>query len=150
MAGGRHSSAGQERDSRSPGFYAVCAAVVIGLVASVVVVVQAVRSWADDCDQVADYTLAADPSIVPALSSILGEAKDTDLGCANVAVSGATSGDIAGRLGKGTDAPDLWIPDTGAWVGKAALTAAGPVEVMTGSIASSPVEIGRASCRERV
>ncbi|AII05085.1 substrate-binding and VWA domain-containing protein [Rhodococcus opacus] len=139
MAGGRHSSAGPERGGRSPGFYAVCAAVVIGLVASVVVIVQAVRSWADDCDQVTDYTLAADPSIAPALSSILGEAKDTDLGCANVAVSAATSGDIAGRLGKGTDAPDLWIPDTGAWVGKAALTAAGPVEVMTGSIASSPV-----------
>ncbi|WP_172650339.1 substrate-binding and VWA domain-containing protein [Rhodococcus opacus] len=139
MTGGRHSSAGQERGGRSPGFYAVCAAVVIGLVASVVVVVQAVRSWADDCDQVTDYTLAADPSIVPALNRILGEAKDTDLGCANVAVSGATSGDIAGRLGKGTDAPDLWIPDTGAWVGKAALTAAGPVEVMSGSIASSPV-----------
>jgi hypothetical protein len=72
MAGGRHSSAGQERGGRSPGFYAVCAAVVLGLVASVVVVVQAVRSWADDCDQVTDYTLAADPSIVPALSSILG------------------------------------------------------------------------------
>ncbi|MFC0453058.1 substrate-binding and VWA domain-containing protein [Rhodococcus jostii] len=139
MAGGRHSSAHQERVGRSPGFYAVCAAVVIGLVASVVVVVQAVRSWADDCDQVTDYTLAADPSIVPALGKILGEAKDTDLGCANVTVGTATSGDIAGRLGKGTDAPDLWIPDSGAWVGKAALTAAGPIEVMTGSIASSPV-----------
>ncbi|TQC41982.1 VWA domain-containing protein [Rhodococcus sp. WS4] len=139
MAGGRHSSAHQERVGRSPGFYAVCAAVVIGLVASVVVVVQAVRSWADDCDQVTDYTLAADPSVVPALDKVLGDAKDTDLGCANVTVGAATSGDIAGRLGKGTDAPDLWIPDSGAWVGKAALTAAGPIEVMTGSIASSPV-----------
>ncbi|GCE39821.1 hypothetical protein Rhow_003464 [Rhodococcus wratislaviensis] len=139
MAGGRHSSAGPEREGRSPAFYAVCAAAVIGLVASVVVVVQAVRSWADECDQVTDYTLAADPSIAPALDTILGEAKSTDLGCANIAVGAATSGDIAGRLGKGTDAPDLWIPDTGAWVGKAALTAAGPVEVMTGSVASSPV-----------
>ncbi|QSE89175.1 VWA domain-containing protein [Rhodococcus pseudokoreensis] len=139
MAGGRHSSAGPEREGRSPAFYAVCAAAVIGLVASVVVVVQAVRSWADECDQVTDYTLAADPSIAPALDTILGEAKSTDLGCANIAVGAATSGDIAGRLGKGTDAPDLWIPDSGAWVGKAALTAAGPVEVMTGSVASSPV-----------
>ncbi|MEN0135558.1 MAG: substrate-binding and VWA domain-containing protein [Rhodococcus sp. (in: high G+C Gram-positive bacteria)] len=139
MAGGRHSSAGAEREGRSPVFYAVCAAAVIGLVASVVVVVQAARSWPDDCDQVTDYTLAADPGIAPALDGILGEAKSTDLGCARVAVGAATSGEVAGRLGKGTDAPDLWIPDSGAWVGKAALTAAGPVEVMTGSVASSPV-----------
>ncbi|MHA4848742.1 substrate-binding and VWA domain-containing protein [Rhodococcus sp. MSC1_016] len=139
MAGGRHSSTRDERGGRSLGFYVVCAAVVIGLVVSVVVIVQAVRSWTGGCDHLVDYTLAADPSIAPAVTDILSAAKDTDTGCATIAVSAATSGDIAGRLGKGADAPDLWIPDTGAWVGKAALTAAGPVEVMTGSVASSPI-----------
>ncbi|MCQ4119912.1 substrate-binding and VWA domain-containing protein [Rhodococcus tibetensis] len=139
MVGGRHSSTRDERGGRSLGFYLICAVVVVGLAASVVVIVQEVRSWTGGCDQLSEYTLAADPSIAPTLSDILGEAKDTDTGCATIAVSAATSGDIAGRLGKGTDAPDLWIPDTGAWVGKAALTAAGPVEVMTGSIASSPI-----------
>ncbi|QTJ68686.1 VWA domain-containing protein [Rhodococcus sp. ZPP] len=139
MAGGRHSSTHDERGGRSLGFYIVCAAVVIGLVVSVVVIVQAVRSWTGGCDRLVDYTLAADPSIAPAVTDILSAATDTDTGCATIAVSAATSGDVAGRLGKGADAPDLWIPDTGAWVGKAALTAAGPVEVMTGSVASSPI-----------
>lgn len=137
MTGGRHSS--NEQAGRSVGFYAICGVVLVGLIVSAFVAVDAIRSWGNGCDQRQDYTLAADPSIVPALTQILGDAEDSVTGCANIVVSAATAGDVTRRLGKGTDAPDLWIPDSGSWTGKAALTAAGPVEVMNGSVASSPV-----------
>ncbi|MFD4367907.1 substrate-binding domain-containing protein [Rhodococcus sp. NPDC058521] len=139
MTVGRHSRVEEPRHYW--GFYALCAVVVVGLVVSAVVVVRAVQSWTQKCDGTEEFTLAASPSIAPALNSILDDGDPDDAGCATFAVSAATEGEISGRLGKGDDAPDLWIPDSGTWVRRAGLTATGPVEVVTGSVATTPIVV---------
>ncbi|MCJ0904667.1 substrate-binding domain-containing protein [Rhodococcus sp. ARC_M6] len=134
MAGGRHSSADS---GRSFGFYALSGLVLVAVAATGIVVFKAVQP--ETCPSVDEFTLAADPSIAPAVSEVLGDVPPEQTDCARIVVEAALPGDIVGRLGKGVDAPDLWIPDSAAWVGKAALTAAGPVATAGGSIATTPV-----------
>ncbi|WP_092807213.1 substrate-binding domain-containing protein [Rhodococcus globerulus] len=134
MAGGRHSSADS---GRSFGFYAVGGMVALALVATGIVVFKSVQP--DTCDSVEDFTLAADPSIAPSISEVLAGTTPEQTDCMHVVVEAALPGDVVGRLGKGADAPDLWIPDSTSWISKAALTAAGPVAAAGGSIATSPV-----------
>nr|WP_240945529.1 substrate-binding domain-containing protein [Rhodococcus sp. HNM0569] len=100
--------------------------------------------FAPSCDTVEEYTLAADGAIVPALGRVLSDADPHALGCASFEISAAGAGDVAGRLGKGADAPDLWIPDSSSWVSRAALTAAGAVDVLSGAVATSPVVLAAA------
>ncbi|MCW2092775.1 UNVERIFIED_ORG: hypothetical protein M2328_006055 [Rhodococcus erythropolis] len=134
MAGGRHSS---PDSGRSIGFYAVGGLVAVAVIATGVVVFKATQS--DSCESVDEYSLAADPAIAPAVTEILAESSPEQTGCSRITVTSALPGDVAGTLGKGVDAPDMWVPDSTAWVGKAALTAKGPVAAAGGSIATSPV-----------
>lgn len=121
MAGGRH-SVRTSRDGRSTRVVAVVGAVVVVVLAAAGVGV--VRALTGGCDTVEQYSLAVAPSIEPAVSSVLSENADTH--CYEFTVDTAEPGDVAGLLGKGIDAPDLWIPDARWWASRAAPTAAGP------------------------
>lgn len=140
MAGGRHSSVDS---GRSFGIYAVGGMVTLALIATGIVVYKAAQP--ETCAVVSEFTLAADPSIAPAISEVLAGTTPEQTDCAKIVVEAALPGDVVGRLGKGADAPDLWIPDSTAWVSKAALTASGPVAAAGGSIATSPVVVASSS-----
>ncbi|NCL73097.1 hypothetical protein AIIKEEIJ_00532 [Rhodococcus sp. YH1] len=133
MAGGRH-SVRTSRDGRSTRVVAVVGAVVVVVLAAAGVGV--VRALTGGCDTVEQYSLAVAPSIEPAVSSVLSENADTH--CYEFTVDTAEPGDVAGLLGKGIDAPDLWIPDARWWASRAAPTAAGPVQMIAGAVASTP------------
>lgn len=132
MAGGRH-SARTTRDGRSTRVVVLVGVAVVAFAAAGVGVV---RALAGGCDTVEQYSLAVAPSIEPAVSSVLSGGADTR--CYEFTVDAAEPGDVAGLLGKGIDAPDLWIPDARWWASRAAPTAAGPVQMIAGAVASTP------------
>ncbi|MEE2034456.1 substrate-binding domain-containing protein [Rhodococcus chondri] len=112
----------------------VIAGLVVALVAVGVAAFAATNS--QECAETDEYTVAVAPGLEPALSEVLGRA---DTGCYRYTVTADEPGDVAARLGKGTEAPDLWIPEGGWWAPRAAATAKGPVRTISVPVATSPV-----------
>lgn len=132
------SDARKRRPARRAAAYLVAVAVLLGLGAGVA---GAVRAWQGRCEVVDGYTLSVAPDIEDAVTGVLARA---DTGCTHFVVSAAEPGDVVGLLGTGEGAPDLWIPDSGAWATRASAIASGPVQTILTPIATTPaVLVGR-------
>lgn len=128
----------KRRPTRRAAAYLLVVALFVGLGAGVA---GAVRAWRDRCDVVDEYTLAVAPGIEDAVEEVLARA---DTGCTRFTVSVAEPGDVAGLLGTGEGAPDLWITDSGWWATRASAMASGPVQTVLTPIATTPaVLVGR-------
>ncbi len=82
------------------------------------------------------------PSIVvaaaPAIAPVLTELVD-DAGCEQVAVQAEAPALVSARVAAGKDAPDVWIPDSSAWVQRVAVSAPATPQPLVESLATSPV-----------
>lgn len=99
----------------------------IGAVAGAVVVASVV-GWESAaspggilaCHDDTTLTLAAAPEIAPVIASMVTGGEDeeveTELGCARVQVVPTDPVDAAAAVRSGQGAPDMWIPDTSAWL----------------------------------
>lgn len=113
------------------------------------------ETTADDsaCDSPAQVTIAADPTIAPAVEQLAAS-----IPCAEVTIAAQPSADIAAAAsraagtGLGSRLPDLWIPDSSAWVEQARSTSEGAARIVGAprSLASTPVVVAIAdgSARE--
>lgn len=106
------------------------------------------RTPEDPCPVAQAVTVAADPSIAPALSRALRDTGTRPLGngvCAEVTVRAEPAAVTAAALADpGSDAaPDLWVPDSSVWLSDAAGTVAATDTVLTslGSLVSTPLVV---------
>lgn len=89
------------------------------------VLVAAVVGWSatsSDCDEAGTLTLAAAPEIADVVDAVVAETDPADLGagdgCRPVRVEPADPHEVAAAVGSGAGAPDLWVPDTSAWLAR--------------------------------
>ena len=76
-------------------------------------------SGGSGCESGEHLTLAASPDIAPVVQGVVspsdGEALETDDGC-EVTVQWSDPDEVLAAIHAGEHAPDLWIPDTSAWL----------------------------------
>jgi Bacterial extracellular solute-binding protein/von Willebrand factor type A domain len=113
-------------------------------VAAGVVLVAAAAGWSLTseggflCGGDTTLDVAAAPEIAPVVEDVVAGMGSVELGAEDVCVSVAPTDpyDALAALGAGAQAPDLWIPDSSAWLSQVPL----PVRQRhTWSVASSPV-----------
>ncbi|NLG55222.1 MAG: VWA domain-containing protein, partial [Rhodococcus sp.] len=89
------------------------------------------------CSDPTEYSVAADPSIAPALTQVAVHTDPADVGCASFVV---TERAPMQPPTPGDDGPDIWIPDSSLAVARA--SAAGTTySVAVDSVASTPVVV---------
>jgi hypothetical protein len=121
---GRHSAnapvPGRRRASERRGGRRRMAAVVGALgLAAVLLGGLAAATWLRGraaCGGPKAMTLAAAPEMAPAVRDVVAGLDDSELGGACVVVARTEPDDALAALGAGAQAPDLWIPDTSAWL----------------------------------
>lgn len=98
----------------------------------------------DDCAEIVEITVDAAPSIAPAVTEYIERellVSATDARCVQPVIRTRASADVADRrtfAPGNVDRPDLWIPESTVWLGRAReYTTAVPEEGI--SIATSPV-----------
>jgi hypothetical protein len=151
---GKHSSAvTKSNNNRRPVYLTAVGLLVLSLGAVFVVRSFGSESGADgflgsgSCDDPTQIQLHTTPEMQPQLEAAaksLGAKKDKDAPCLQFTITAAQSADDARSIATGSDGkPDLWVPDSSAWVGQADDGDTVPT-IAVPSIASSPlVLVGR-------
>jgi Bacterial extracellular solute-binding protein/von Willebrand factor type A domain len=70
------------------------------------------------CEEQTRLTLAASPEIAPVVDSAVAQMEPSALGCARLRVAWTDPDDVLAAVHSGARAPDLWIPDTSAWLSR--------------------------------
>ncbi|MGV8859183.1 VWA domain-containing protein [Rhodoglobus sp.] len=102
-------------------------------------------SIAGGCNDRRSIVVAADPSIAPALTIIAAEFDETSVNCTTTEIRSLVSADTAALFATGVAGDlDAWVPDSSAWLDRAATTAislgrAAPEFDTYDNIASTPV-----------
>jgi Bacterial extracellular solute-binding protein/von Willebrand factor type A domain len=96
---------------------------------------------ASGCESRTPVTVTAAPDIAPIVAQLARRAVDDDGACYELRVNSRESAAVAESLAlfDGTERPDVWIPESTLWLGRAQDTGAWNVPVTGTSIASSPV-----------
>ncbi|WP_051461570.1 VWA domain-containing protein [Tomitella biformata] len=94
-----------------------------------------------NCSDTTAVALNVAPDLAPTVAELVGDSLPQDLGCADITVTALDSAAAAQGLVGGADVPDLWIPDSMAWVRKANKVLETPVELAARSVAVSPAVI---------
>lgn len=119
---GRHSAAPSRRaDRRRPRLLARAGVAAVGGTAVLATVVGWQVSRADSECSDATLTLAAADEIAPTIEDVLEEQNgelSTPQGCAQVELVWMDPVQAAQAIESGQDAPDLWVPDTSAWLSR--------------------------------
>lgn len=134
---GRHTApAARRREFPALQRWVIPALVGVVVVAGGVVAVE--KIFRGGCDHVTHFTVAADPSIAPALSEIVGNTSDEDLGCAQLQVNAVPSAVMADTATDPASRPALWVPESSLWVDRAARRLAAPLDIVATSVATTP------------
>ncbi|MCL2534888.1 MAG: substrate-binding domain-containing protein, partial [Nocardiaceae bacterium] len=134
---GRHSAPRAKTVSPVVKYGAIGLAAVVVVGAGYVVVE---RLTGGGCDATTEYTVAADPSIAPALTEVTTAMSAEDLGCRSFTIQAASGIDPLGTAGE-QGGPDLWIPDSSQWVARASSGSGTLFDVAAPSIAATPIVI---------
>lgn len=112
--------------------------VVIGVTAGVLVATNGGPAGTSDCDDGETVSIAADPTIAPAVDKIVHSSElSVDSSCIDVQVRSAPSAVVQARLTQDApdpQRPDIWIPDSTVWPALADDSTADAQ-----SVASSPI-----------
>ncbi|MGI9823818.1 VWA domain-containing protein [Agromyces sp. Marseille-Q5079] len=147
---GRHSTAPAKKPRRGLILSIVGAVAVVGLVASGVYLwvgghLDPSNAAADGaCAEAQPLRIVADSTIAPVLSDIAADFDAANDGCVVTDVTAQDSADTAAVLAAGGLDADAWVPQSAAWVDRAAATAASlgrssPDAVVGEPIAATPV-----------
>lgn len=136
---GRHSAPSGASNSSGATKYVVLAVVLVVVVAGGIYAAQ--KAFGSSCADPSSYTLAADPAIAEVVEQVVDGTSAEDLGCADVEVTAADSGDVSAAVSMGADVPSLWIPDSALWVGKTVRATGALIDLASQSVASSPALI---------
>ncbi|GAA1502976.1 Mg-chelatase subunit ChlD [Agromyces terreus] len=146
---GRHSTAPAKKPKRGLILSIIAAVVVVGVVASGVYLwvgghLDPSSASADACDEAQSLSIVADSTIAPVLTDIAAEFDAESEGCVVTEITAQDSADTAAVLAAGGLAADAWVPQSAAWVDRAAATAASlgraePETAVGESVAATPV-----------
>ncbi|MDQ4086062.1 MAG: substrate-binding and VWA domain-containing protein [Actinomycetota bacterium] len=143
---GRHSATqpmpGRRRAHSRPGGRRRAVAVLgAAALAAGLLVAVAAGTWlrgGNGCEGPDALTLAAAPEVAPAVEDVVAGLDASELGAADacVLVAPTEPDDALAALDAGAQAPDLWIPDTSAWLSQLPQSLS---QRRTWSLATSPV-----------
>lgn len=145
---GRHdvltrSRRGYNRGGRSIPLLAVIS--VSALVATMVLLgfdyLRGSSTSADECANPTPVTVAAAPEISAVVTQVAAEAPQDSESCYKIEVVARDSANTADWLAQATESerPDVWIPDSSVWLGRARDLGANYVPATATSLASTPV-----------
>jgi Bacterial extracellular solute-binding protein/von Willebrand factor type A domain len=77
------------------------------------------------CAEETRLTLAASPEIAPVVTQAVAQRGPGAFGCARLQVAWTDPDDVLASVHSGQEVPDLWIPDTSAWLSRLPSSRAG-------------------------
>ncbi|QYH36789.1 substrate-binding domain-containing protein [Salinibacterium sp. M195] len=113
----------------------------------------AVGTIAGGCTELRPITVAADPSIAPALTLVAAEFDEAEGNCTTTEIRAQDSADTSALFASGVAGDlDAWVPDSSAWIDRAATVAASlgraaPEFEIGENIASTPVVLATSAGR---
>jgi hypothetical protein len=147
---GRHSTAPAKKPKRGLILSIIAAVVVVGVVASGVYLwvgghLDPATATADGaCEKAQPLRIVADTTIAPVLTDVAVEFDAANEGCVATEVTAQDSADTAAVLAAGGLDADAWVPQSAAWVDRAAATASSlgrtsPETAVDQTLATTPV-----------
>lgn len=93
------------------------------------------------CGSAIEIAVGTTPEFAPILEAAVDRIDENEWPCARYAVDVATAAAAAERIGDGTDAPDVWIPDSRVWIDRANAGSAEPGLIPGATLATTPVVV---------